>query len=185
VRAYQLFQLLSPGFAAGVFRSLREDQKDVYKGVVVSLAKERKLRPVFVQRKPIEAQLAWLVKTVRLRGCDSIAEHILQAWLMKSHQDLLVAFLDGVGIPHDGTGSVEGDLPEDLDADKLAATVDAVLEGRTPELVAAYLWVFKMQKPDGWPGLTRLLREDPRLRLGASSPEEAGAAESTAEPEEA
>jgi len=185
VRAYLLFQLVTPGFAQGVFRSIREEQKDVYKGVVVSLAQERKLRPVFVQRKPIDDQIAWLAKTVRLKGCDSIAEHILQVWLMKSHQDLLVAFLDGVGIPHDGTGSVQDDLPEELDADKLAATVDAILVGRSPELVAAYLWVFQMQKPEGWSELTRLLQEDPRLRLGIV-PEGVPDAEASApEPEEA
>ncbi len=168
MRAYQLFQAISPGLAAEVFRSLRESQRDIYKGVIISLAKDRRLRPVFVQRKPTEAQIDWLVKTSRLKGSDSVAEHVLQAWLLKAHQDLLIAFLDGMGIPHDGEGSVD-DLPDELDEEKLDPAIQAILNGRPPELVATYLWVFQMQKPGGWPVLTRRLQEDERLRLSPAA----------------
>jgi len=169
VRAYQLFQAVSDALAEDVFRSLRETHRDVYKGVVISLAQERRLRPVFIQRKPVDAQIDWLVKTVKLKSSDGVAEHILQVWLLKSHKDLLVGFLDGLGIEHDGEGSVD-ELPDELDAEKLGQAIDGVLQTHPPELVATYLWVFQMQKPEGWPALIEILREDARLRLGAPAP---------------
>jgi len=54
--------------------------------------------------------------------------------------------------------------------------------------VATYLWVFQMQKPEGWPALIEILREDARLQLGASVPAatpEAGPEVSSDEAEEA
>jgi len=131
VRAYQLFQAVSDPLAEDVFRSLRETHRDVYKGVVISLAQERRLRPVFIQRKPVDAQIDWLVKTVKLKSSDGVAEHILQVWLLKSHKDLLVGFLDGLGIEHDGEGSVD-ELPDELDAEKLGQAIDGVLQTHPP-----------------------------------------------------
>ncbi len=200
VKAFQLFQAMSPQLAADVFRSLRENSREIYKGALISLANERRLRPVFIQRKSVDAQIDWLVKTVKLKSSDGAAEHILQIWLLKCHKDLLVDFLDAVGVPHDGDGSVE-ELPDELDAQKVGPAIDKLLETRSPELVATYLWMFQTQKPGGWPPLTVRLHEDPRLRFGAaavseekeesttdetepdSEPEPAAA--STGEPEEA
>jgi hypothetical protein len=167
---------MSPQLAEDVFRGLRENNRDVYKGALISLANERRLRPVFIQRKPLDAQVDWMVKTVKLKASDSAAEHILQIWLLKCHQDLLVDFLDGIGVPHDGEGSVE-ELPDELDADKVAPAIDRLLESRSPELVATYLWMFQTQKPGGWPPLTVCLHEDARLRFPTAG--------STSEPKEA
>lgn len=173
VRAFQLFQAISPQLAADVFRSLRENSREVYKGALISLANERRLRPVFIQRKPLDAQIDWMVKTVKLKASDSAAEHILQIWLLKCHKDLLVEFLDAIGVPHDGEGSVE-ELPDELEAEKLGPAIDKLLESRSPELVATYLWMFQTQKPGGWPPLNVCLHEDSRLRfagIGASPAE--------------
>lgn len=169
VRAFQLFQAISPKLAADVFRDLRENSRDIYKGALVSLANERRLRPVFLQRKPVEAQIDWLVKTAKLKSSDAAAEHILQVWLLKSHKELLVDFLNAMDLAHDGEGSVD-ELPEELDSEKVPAAIDVLLAKWSPELVATYLWVFQMQRPGGWPPLTVRLHEDPRLRLGPGVP---------------
>jgi len=153
--------------AEEVFRNLRETSRDVYKGVIISLAKERRLRPVFIQRKPVEAQVDWLVKTAKLKSSDGVVEHVLQVWLLKSHKELLIDFLDAIGLPHDGDGTVD-ELPDELDADKVGPAIDVLLKNRSPELVATYLWVFQLQKPGGWPPLTERLQQDPRLAFGST-----------------
>ena len=60
-----------------------------------------------MQRKPAKAQIEWLVKNIKLKGSEEIAEHVIQLWLMKAHQNLLIQFLDGIGIEHDGEGAAE------------------------------------------------------------------------------
>ena len=107
-----------------------------------------------------------LLKTIKLRSCDEIAGNLLQVWLMKERQDMLTTFLDGLGIKHDGEGSIEEDLPDELDPEKLAGAVDGLCAKFPQEEVAVYLHAFQMQTEDGWAELTQLLESDERLKLG-------------------
>lgn len=182
MKAYEIFQEMGPETAASVFQFLRDEQREVYTASLSSLATNRKLRPVFVQRKPATDQISWLTKNIRLRGSDEIAEHVIQLWLMKAHQDLLVSFLDGVGIEHDGEGAAE-DLPEELDGKKLKSTVTKLLKDSDPETVRIYLHVFQLQRPGGWESLNELISSTPELQFGA--PAEAAPAEAASEEKEA
>ena len=108
---------------------------------------------------------AWLHKTLKLRTSDTIGEHLFQAYFMKGQQQLLIAFCDGLGIEHDGEGSVEGSLPDTLDDEKLKSTIDTLLEGNDAKLITLYLHIFNLQTESGWENLGKLLEEDERLTL--------------------
>jgi len=148
-----------------MFQWVRAEEKDLYKATLATLATNRKLRPVFVQKKPVEGQIEWLHKTLKLRTSDMIGEHLFQVWLMQGKQDLLITFCDGMGIEHDGKGTVTGDLPEEVDAEKLKTTVDSMLEGNEANVVTLYLQVFNLQRPGGWETVSELLQSDERLKL--------------------
>jgi hypothetical protein len=165
VKAHEIYQLVDPALVRQMLDWFREHQRPVYKNAVASLAQNRKLRPVYVQQKSLPEQYAWIHKTVSLKACDTIGEHLLQAWFLTAHQPLLAAFCDAMGIPHDGKGSVQGDLPPELDAATLDTAVDAILTERDPKLVALYLHVFNLQVPGGWPSLSAKLAADERLAL--------------------
>lgn len=186
MKAYELYQTVAPPLLNDMLRYFREEEREVYKTSLASLASNRKLRPVFIQKKPVADQMAWMLKTLRLKSTDVIGEHLLQVWFMKGHQPMLIAFCDAMGIQHNGEGSVEGDLPEELDAGKLTEAVEALLKDHDPGLVGLYLHIFNLQVPGGWESLTSLLQTDTRLRIGPE-PEEAPAepAETPAAPEEA
>ncbi|MEM7700102.1 MAG: hypothetical protein AAF236_17035 [Verrucomicrobiota bacterium] len=178
MKASELFQEMSPATASSIFQYLRDEQREVYSASLSSLAQNRKLRPVFIQRKPASQQIDWLVKNAKLRGSNEIGEHVLQLWLMKGHQEMLTAFLDGVGIEHDGEGAAE-DLPDKLDPKKLKKTVDSLLTKHDPEVVAIYLQIFQAQKPEGWEALDELIAATPQLQLGAPPEDEAPAEQET------
>lgn len=165
MRAYQLFQSITQKLAHQIFQDLREEQKDVYKSVLASLAQEKKLRPVFVQRKPVDQQISWMAATCKLKLVDNVAEHILQIWLLKSQKDLILTFLKALDIEHDEDGTVE-DLPEELDEKKLKATVTKLLKKHDPEILTLYLYVFQLQQSEGWDVLAKILESDGRLYLG-------------------
>ena len=139
----------------------------MYKSALASLAQARKLRPVFVQRKSVADQIAWMHKTLKLRGSDTVAEHLLQVWFMKFQQPLLIKFCDGMGIEHNGEGSVDGALPPELDPEKLSETVDALYSEFNPRIVSLYLHLFNLQRTGGWGALEKVLSNDARVRLGA------------------
>lgn len=163
--AHELFKSAQPSLVQDMFVWMRDTDRNLYKTALSSLASNRKLRPQFVQKKSVVDQIAWMHKTLALKTSDMIGEHLLQVYFMKGQEELLAAFCDGVGIEHDGKGQVEGELPETLDADKLKATIDSLLEKFDAGLVALYLHTFNLQTPDGWSALAETLTSDERLKL--------------------
>lgn len=165
MKAHEIYQELDGAVVAEMLDWFRANDRDVYKTAVSSIASQRKVRPVFVQKKTLAEQYAWIHKSLQAKGSDLIGEHLLQVWLMAGKQDLLVAFCDALGIEHDGKGVVEGELPEELDAPALHAAVDRLLENHDPRIVTLYLTLFNLQRQGGWPPLTAMLADNPRLAL--------------------
>ena len=165
MKAYEIYQEIAPSIVEEMCQWLRGNEKELYNTALASLAANRKLRPIFVQRKQPKDQAVWLHKTLKLRTSDTVGEHLFQVWFMKGKQDILKAFCDGMGIEHDGEGQVEGDLPESLDAEKLKTTINTLLAGHEAPLVTVYLRVFNLQTQSGWESLTEALAKDERLKL--------------------
>ena len=168
MQAHQIFQAIEEETADSVVQFIRENHRDVYKASMASLAIERKMRPVFIQKKPAASQISWIGKQLRVRGSNGIGEHLLQLWLLKAHRDLIIQFLGEMEIEHDGEGGVD-DLPEKLDEGKLETAVDGLFEKFPPEVVTIYLHVFQMQTPEGWSELEDLLGKDERLTIRLES----------------
>lgn len=167
MKAFEIYQKVDPSLVEEMFRWIRENERQLYKSTVATLAANRRLRPVFVEKKSVAEQIAWIHKTLKLRPSDTVGEHLFQVYLMKGQQELLIGFCDGLGIPHNGEGSVEGSLPESLDDEKLKSTVDSLLEKHDPKIVSLYLRIFNLQTSTGWENLAALLSDDPRLSLSA------------------
>jgi hypothetical protein len=156
---------MDPEVLKGILDWFRENDRNVYKSAVATLAGQRKLRPVFIQKKPMVEQYAWIHKSLKIRVFDAIGEQLLQSYLMTAQQSMLGMFCDGLGIPHDGKGSVIGELPESLDAGRLDETIDRLLGLFDPKVFTLYLRCFNLQQPGGWPELTAKLEGDGRLAL--------------------
>lgn len=182
MKAYEIFKESSDDLGISIFQYLRDEQKEVYQASLASLTQNRRLRPVFIQRKPVAQQIVWLLKNVQLKGSNEIAEHVLQLWLMKAHQAVLVEFLDGNGIEHDGEGAAD-DLPDDLDAKKLKTTVEKLLADHDSEVIRAYLHTFNLQSLDGFDALNTLITETPELQFGEPTAAPAVAEETETEEE--
>lgn len=165
MKAHELYTAVDPAIVTQILDWFRANDRNVYRSAVATLAANRKLRPVFVEKKSLAEQYAWIHKTLKLKPCDTIGEHILQAYLMAGQQSLLAMFCDGMGIPHDGKGSVVGDLPKKLDGERLSATIDRLVDVFDPKLLTMYLHCFNMQVLGGWPELTEKLESDERLKL--------------------
>ncbi|MFT5122988.1 MAG: hypothetical protein ACI9TH_002440 [Kiritimatiellia bacterium] len=158
----QIFKEMPPALSHTILHYLRDEQREAYKATINALAQKRKLRPVYIQRKPKEAQLEWIGQTLTLKGSAEIGDQILSLFLMQGRQDMLKHFLDAMGIEHDGDGTVE-DLPESLDATKLQPTVDSLLTTFPEQEGVLYLKIFQQQTPEGWPELQAIIDSDPRF----------------------
>ena len=165
LKPHEIFARMSPAVATQLLSFLQEKETRLYKATIETVAKSRKLRPVFIEKKSMVEQYAWIHKTLKLNPCENIGEHLLQAYLMAGQQSLLAMFCDGMGIPHDGKGSVVGDLPKNLDTERLNTTIDRLVDVFDPKLLTLYLHCFNMQVAGGWPVLTAKIESDERLVL--------------------
>ncbi len=165
VKSHELFAAVDPAVVTEILDWFRSNDRNVYKSAISTLAGNRKLRPVFVQKKSLPDQYSWVHKTLQIKSTDAIGEQILQAYLMAGQQSMLGMFCDGMGIPHDGKGSVVGDLPKGLDQERLDQTVDKLVDIFEPKIFALYLHCFNMQVAGGYPKLTAKIESDDRLKL--------------------
>ncbi len=166
MNASEIFQHLSPGLTDELFSHLQTAEKPTYKVAIQTLAAQRKLRPVFVERKPRVERHTWLQTALARPANSEIAANLLQMWLMGAQAPVLCDFLDALGIEHDEHGGIEN-LPPAPDAEKLRTAVDGLLAKHSPEVVAVYLNSFQTMEIAGWPALGELLEKDERLKIGS------------------
>ena len=164
MKTNELFSKFSPELVTQMLDWFRNEDRKIYKTAVASLAAQRKLRPVFIERKPLAEQYVWIHKALQIKQCNGIGEHLLQAWLMGGQKGMLSTFCDLVGIEHED-GTVNGELPNTLEEGKLDNAVEMLLEEHDPVLVSVYLQMFNQQRADGWPELSAKLESDERLKL--------------------
>jgi len=167
LKPHEIFAKMPATMAQGIFAFLHENQKPLYKATVENLAKARKLRPVFIEKKARKDQYAWLVEQVAKRLHDDTSAHVLQLWLVGAHKNLLCEFLDGFGIAHDEHGTVEV-LPEAPPKAELVRVIDSLRARYEPTLLAIYLNTFQSLDSEGWSTLGELIQEDPTLQLSQS-----------------
>lgn len=166
MKCYEIFGKLSPELTNEIFAYLLESEKPVYKAMVQNIASRRKLRPIFIERKPRNERHLWLHQALSMKGADDIATQLLQIWLLGAQREMICDFLNLLGIDHDGKGVVEN-LPAEPTRERLADTITKLLEKRSPEVVAVYLHAFQAMDETGWSVLDDILAADPRLTLGA------------------
>ena len=159
-----IFDRMPPAVAAQLFAHLHEKEKPLYKATIDTLAKQRNLRPVFIERKPREERFAWMREMVAKKQNQAVAAHLLQIWFVGAHSKLLCDFLDALGIAHDENGTIE-EMPAAPSKEALTKAIDACFAKHDAKVVAVYLNAFQALDEKGWPTLAELLAEDPRLHL--------------------
>lgn len=164
LKPHEIFARMSPQVAAQLLGFLQEKETRLYKATIDSVAKSRKLRPVFIERRARDERYAWLQTHIGKPQHDGIAAHLLQIWLVGAQPALLCDFLDALGIAHDENGTVEA-LPSSPPKAQLADAIEALAAKHDPEVIAVYLHAFQAMDEKGWEPLAELLAEDARLRL--------------------
>ncbi len=168
MKCYEIFSKLSPELTNEIFSYLFDSEKAVYKAIIQNVATRRKLRPVFIERKPRNERHAWLHQALSMKGADDIVTQLFQIWLLGAHRAMICEFLDSLGIAHDGKGVVEN-LPSEPPPGELSEKISKLLETHSAEVVSVYLHAFQAMDDTGWSALNDLLANDPHLALGAKA----------------
>ena len=165
MKAHELFQHMSPGTAAQIFTFLHKEEKAVYKAAIQGLANQRNLRPVFIERKLPNDRHTWMQQALGRPISDTLASHIIQAWLLGANKEMLCDFLDALEIAHEPDGTVE-EIPPAPPKEKISAAVDLLLAKYPADAVATYLHAFRdMDSSVQWPPLNEILAERAELQF--------------------
>ncbi len=162
--ASELFAGLLPEQAASLLGEIRETNRPLIQSATAVLAGRRKLRPAFIDKKPVPERLAWVAGELARKANADVAIEILQGWLFAAKQPMLLTFLDSLGVSHDGEGLIE-DLPAEPPREKVVAAVDKILASHPAWAVSLYLRLFIQMDDAGWTVLRELIDSDPRLIL--------------------
>ena len=148
--------------AATLFTYLRKEERESYQGIVQQLAEQQKMRSVFITKQSPQKQVTLLTAACGRKPAEAIAMQVLEVWLMRGRQEMLIDFLDRMNIQHDGTGMVEK-FPAVMDPTLLGKALTAMRDTYPAGELALYLYVLQEQQTGGWPELSTLLDAEPWL----------------------
>ena len=159
---HELFALLTPAENEAVLSWLHENDRAAYKSCVSMMATRRKLRPIFVERKPRDERHAWMKDALSKPANNDLSQEILQAWVLGANGPMVCEFLDLLGIAHDGKGLVE-EIPAQPPAESVTKAVDAIAAKYPEAAVFVYLHILVGTGMTEWPTLAEITSSDPRL----------------------
>jgi hypothetical protein len=113
------------------------------------IAQQKKFRPKSVLALDDERKAKHLASMPSVP--EQIAARALIAYHLEAQRPMMGAFLDALGIAHEG-GVIQEDEVKPDEA-KLAPAVDAIEKAYPPDDVSLYLSVLLCQDPDTWGGL--------------------------------
>lgn len=163
--AHEMFAFMSPGLAREIVEFLHNQERDAYRTTLNAVSEFRRVRPVFLERKPRAEQHAAIIESLSRPKLELNAIAALQTWLMKSQTALLTDFLNALEIKHEN-GAVD-DLPPSMEDAKLTTAVEGALAKHPAEKVALYLRAFNDLSKANWENLAKMLESDSRLQLGS------------------
>ncbi len=162
--SHELIGFMSPSLASELLTFTFDNDRPIYKATMAAVAESRRLRPVFLERQPKAQRNELILNTLTRPSMETAAATLIRGWLMKKHIQLLVDFLNSLGIDHkDG---VVDELPKGVEDGKLKAAIEKVLSSHPPEVVAIYLHAFNSMNDTRWENLDAALQNDARLQLG-------------------
>lgn len=162
--ANELFSTMSTEQAHAIMADLLELDKAAYRTALSTLASRRHMRVQFFDKKSKSERHEWMVDALSRKRNEDLGLEILQNWILRCQSAMVLAFLDQLGIEHNGEGIIE-DTPAEPEASLVDRAVAFLVDNYSHESVAIYLHLFASMDPNGWPHLRALLTSKPELRL--------------------
>jgi hypothetical protein len=159
-----LWPRIGPDLAHEILAAVQKSHKKMYGTALEVLAPRMKLRPAKVLEMPkAERHAAWAVLLAHPQ-MDPLSQTLLGEWLAQTRRPMMEAWLDTLGIAHDGRGFLKT-YPPCPEEGPLRAAFERLLAAHPPADVLVYLAVFNAAPEARWPLLAGWLDTDPRLPL--------------------
>lgn len=161
MRSYQVFAGMAPERATALMQRLAEKAPAVFDQAVQAAAAAMKARPVYLRRQPLDKRAAAVRRALARVHANEVASEILAVYFLECRKELLVEWLDQVGLEHED-GTLKDDLPPQPSEAKLREAIEAFRGVDADEDRELLLRAFAAQDVIEWPGLDALLEAAPR-----------------------
>ena len=158
MRAYQVFSQLLPEDSERIFTELSKVAPATYSQAIALASAAMNARPGFVMRQKPTARAETVRRVLSRVKSNEVAEEVLASYFIESRREILIAWLDLVGLEHED-GILISDNPEQPEAQQLDTAVTTFRRSnkglaQDRELL---LFAFAAQTVIDWPLLEGLL----------------------------
>jgi hypothetical protein len=152
MRSFQVFARMTPDQATAMLRGLNEKVPVMFTQAVHAAAAALKSRPVFLMKQPFEKRAAAVRRTLARVAANDVASEILAVYFLECRKELLIEWLDLLGIEHEEGTLAEDEpaAPEDAKLDEAVAAFRAADDDPDRELL---MQAFAAQEAIEWPSL--------------------------------
>jgi hypothetical protein len=159
MRSYQVFAAMPPDQAVTLMRGLADKSPAMFRQAVDAAAMAIRARPVYLRRQPFEKRAAAVRRSLSRVVANAVADELLAVYFIECRKDLLVEWLDLVGVKHDD-GTLEDDEPAEPAESDLGAAVGTFRTKEDDPDRELLLRAFAAQAAVEWPVLDALLGSD-------------------------
>jgi hypothetical protein len=156
MRSYQVFAAMPPERALALMRGLADRAPQMFRQAVDAAAVAIRARPVYMRRQPFEKRAEAVRRALSRVVANPVADELLAVYFLECRRELLVDWLDRVGLAHED-GTLEEESPREPAEEALRAAVAgfrAVDDDPDRELL---LGAFAAQQAVDWPTLDALI----------------------------
>jgi hypothetical protein len=156
MRPHEVFAAMPPDQTTAFFTTLAEECPAMFSQAIHAASIATKSRPQYLLRQPLEKRAAAVRRALARVASAPMAEEVLAAYFVECRKDVLVAWLDRVGLAHED-GVLNDENPKCPAKTKLTQHVKGFLaEEKDPDR-SLLLSAFGAQSAIDWPALDGLV----------------------------
>jgi hypothetical protein len=156
MRPHEIFAAMSPEHAEAVFRRLADESPAMFSQAVYAAAVALKSRPQYLMKQPMERRTNAVRRALSRVASTSVAEEILAVYFLECRKDVLIEWLDLIGLEHE-EGALKQTSPTSPPAAELEKRVAAYRAKDDDPDRDLLLRAFAAQGSIDWPDLDALL----------------------------
>ena len=123
MRSFQVFAAMSPSESEAFFSRIKETAPTIFQQSIHAAAATLKMRPAFLKKQPFAKQVSYARRALSRVVANPIADETLALYFLEVKKDLLIEWLDQIGVEHE-----EGALAEDSPDEPSPAMVKEAIE---------------------------------------------------------
>jgi len=156
MRPHEIFAAMTPEHAEAFFERLAAESPAMFAQSVQAAAVALKSRPRFLLKQPRAKQAAAVRRALSRVTAGPVAEEVLAVYFLECRKEILVEWLDAIGLEHE-EGVLANDAPPSPDPATLEKTVAEYRSRDDDPDRDILLRAFAAQSAIDWPALDALV----------------------------